>query len=104
MTISFSLEPTPPFRLDLTAWALRRRPENIVDRWDGKNYRRVLVLEGRPVEIEVTQIEPPTRPLLQITTTGWRLTSHREQTLRAYVQRLLGTQIDLRTFDRMATR
>ena len=100
---TFLIRPVPPFRLDLTAWALRRRPENIVDRWNGKDYRRVLVLEGRPVEIEVTQIEPPTRPLLQITTTGWRLTSHREQTLRGYVQRLLGTQIDLRAFYRMAT-
>ena len=68
--VTFLIRAIPPFRLDLTAWALRRRPENIVDRWDGKNYRRVLVLEGRPVEIEVTQIEPPTRPLLQVTTTG----------------------------------
>ena len=29
--ITFSLDPIPPFRLDLTAWALRRRPQNEVD-------------------------------------------------------------------------
>jgi DNA-3-methyladenine glycosylase II len=32
---SFVLEPIPPFRLDLTVWTLRRRPDNIIDRWDG---------------------------------------------------------------------
>lgn len=52
------LEPAPPFRLDLTVWALRRRPDNIVDRWDGKTYCRVLVSESKdnkPFEIAVTQ-------------------------------------------------
>src|SRR5512142_1234972 len=42
-SLSFHLRPLPPFRLDLTAWALRRRARNIVDRWDGV-YRRVLVI------------------------------------------------------------
>ena len=37
--ITFSLDPIPPFRLDLTAWALRRRPQNEVDFWDGETYR-----------------------------------------------------------------
>lgn len=31
----FSITPVPPFRLDLTAWALRRRPENAIDDWNG---------------------------------------------------------------------
>ncbi len=51
--LTFSLEPVAPFRLDLTAWALRRRAENIIDRWDGSTYRRVLILEGLPVEVEI---------------------------------------------------
>ena len=33
---SFLLEPLSPFRLDLTVWVLRRRPDNVVDRWDGQ--------------------------------------------------------------------
>ena len=28
----FVLRPVPPFRLDLTVWALRRRPRNLMDR------------------------------------------------------------------------
>ena len=34
-TISLTLKPAAPFRLDYTAWALRRRPDNTIDRWDG---------------------------------------------------------------------
>jgi hypothetical protein len=44
---TFHLEPVPPFRLDLTVWTLRRRPDNAVDRWDGQTYRRVLHLMER---------------------------------------------------------
>ena len=28
------IDPCGPFRLDLTAWALRRRSHNAVDRWE----------------------------------------------------------------------
>lgn len=100
---TFLIRPIPPFRLDLTAWALRRRPENIVDRWDGETYRRVLVVDGTPVEIAVTQIGPPSRPILQVTANGQRLARQRDRNLRTCVQRLLGTQIDLREFYRIAT-
>ncbi len=54
-SLSFSLKPLPPFRLDLTIWALRRRRDNTVDRWDGMTYRRVLVLDGKPIEMAVVQ-------------------------------------------------
>ena len=53
--ITFTLEPVAPFRLDLTVWALRRRPENAVDRWDGNTYRRVLSLREQPLEVAVVQ-------------------------------------------------
>ena len=45
-TFQFSLAPTPPFRLGLAVWTLRRRVQNAVDRWDGTTYRRVLPLGG----------------------------------------------------------
>ena len=54
--LSFKLKPIVPFRLDLTAWALRRRLNNIVDRWVDESWRRVLVIRGTPVEIMVTQM------------------------------------------------
>jgi hypothetical protein len=57
--IRFLLEPVPPFRLDLTVWALRRRPHNTIDRWDGDAYRRALRLSTDAVaETEVRQTAP----------------------------------------------
>jgi hypothetical protein len=55
---TFTLEPVPPFRLDLTTWALRRRPHNIVDRWDGETYRRALPVAGVVADVEVRQVGP----------------------------------------------
>ncbi|MGH9169538.1 MAG: DNA-3-methyladenine glycosylase family protein [Acidimicrobiales bacterium] len=56
-----SLEVRPPFRLDLTVWALRRRPHNTVDSWDGTTYRRTLLAGGAPVAVAVRQ-EPDDCP------------------------------------------
>ena len=53
---TFVLVPLLPFRLDLTVWTLRRRPDNAVDRWNGQTYRRVLPLPSGPVDVSVTQI------------------------------------------------
>jgi len=44
------LEPISPFRLDLTVWGLRCRPDNIVDLLDGQTYRR-----GLPVPNGLTE-------------------------------------------------
>ena len=60
--LSFRVRQTLPFRLDLTVWALRRRQENIIDRWDGSVYRRVLVVEGLPIEVELSQSGSPGNP------------------------------------------
>ena len=57
-SLAFGIRPAPPFRLDLTAWALRRRARNIIDRWDGTTYRRVLVYGDVPMEAAVTQVAP----------------------------------------------
>jgi hypothetical protein len=53
-------------------WALRRA-SNTVDRWDGATHRRVLVVNGRPLGIEVVQVAPPERPMLRVTVSGSNL-------------------------------
>lgn len=100
--ITFSLEPAAPFRLDLTAWTLRRRAENIIDRCDGSSYRRVLVVERHPAEVEVIQTGPPDKPLLQVTVTGSRLSSGTENIVASALARMLGTSVDLSEFYRFA--
>jgi DNA-3-methyladenine glycosylase II len=100
--IIFSLEPAPPFRLDLTAWALRRRPDNEVDRWDGESYRRALPLNGKFVEVAVTQMGPPNAPRLEVTVTGARRKSGVESSVTAALDRMLGLQARLSKFYHLA--
>ena len=101
---SFSITPVPPFRLDLTVWALRRRPENAVDRWDGRTYRRILMIDGQAVEVAVHQSGGPEEPELEVDLTGSRLTVRQEESARALLERMLGVHKDLKPFYRLATR
>jgi DNA-3-methyladenine glycosylase II len=96
------LRPIPPFRLDLTVWALRRRPRNKIDRWDGVTYRRVLVVKGRPTELAVRQEGPLTRPRLIVTATPSLRTSTERHVVQSALDRLLGLQVDLHAWYRMA--
>lgn len=100
--ITFTLTPHPPFRLDLTVWALRRRPDNIVDRWEDGTYRRVLVIENEPVEIAVTQVGPPDAPVLQVTASGVRLPADVEAAVTGFIEWTLGIERDLTGFYRLA--
>jgi DNA-3-methyladenine glycosylase II len=100
--LSFRLKPLPPFRLDFTVWVLRRRMENTWDRWDGGTYRRVLVLQERPLEVAVTQAGPPDDPELKISATGIRLKAEMEESLTVILGRMLGLQTDLSEFYRLA--
>src|SRR6185437_1974419 len=101
-TISFDMRPTPPFRLDLTAWVLRRRPENLLDRWDGQTYRRALPLENKIVELAIQQIGSPSRPRLAVTAAAKEIPASSEIVLRRKIERLLGTQINLCAFYALA--
>ncbi len=97
-TVSFDLKPIPPFRLDLTAWALRRRKENLIDRWDGFAYRRVLMLGSNPAEVEIIQDGPPERPRLRVTMTARGGAPESKTSLKALLTRMLGLRIDLAPF------
>lgn len=96
------MKPVPPFRLDLTAWALRRRPHNAIDRWDGDTYRRALMLRGGCVEVEVRQTAPPeaARLAMSVATDGDAPQARSEVT--AKLRRMLGLDIDLHGFYRRA--
>lgn len=100
--VAFSLEPVPPFRLDLTAWAIRRRPENLVDRWDGESYRRILAIGRDVVQVTVTQSGGKTTPLLHVVAVGARKGVSTKAMVAAAIERLLGTCIDLQPFYRVA--
>jgi DNA-3-methyladenine glycosylase II len=99
---TFSMPARPPFRLDLTAWALRRRPDNAVDTRDGSTYQRALDVEGATIEVATVQAGSPVAPRLAVTLTGARLDEQSEQAARAALTRLLGPELDLSPFYRLA--
>jgi DNA-3-methyladenine glycosylase II len=97
--IRFALEPVPPFRLDLTVWALRRRPHNAIDRWDGHTYGRALRLRGQAVaEVEVHQTAPPESPRLVVSVAADRPVRQARTEVTAVLQRMLGLDVDLSDF------
>jgi DNA-3-methyladenine glycosylase II len=102
--IFFPLKPLPPFRLDYTVWVLRRRPDNIWDRWDGQAYRRVLLLDDTLLDVAVTQTGPPEEPELKVAAAGTQIRPDTESTLTAVLDRLLGLQSDLAGFYRLAAK
>lgn len=101
---TFTLRPIAPFRLDLTVWALRRRASNLIDRWDGHTYRRVLIIEGKAVEVAVTQTGPPNTPRLRVNLAGKQISVADHAPARKILERLLGIRLDLSEFYGLAAR
>lgn len=101
---SLQLFPRPPFRLDLTAWALRRRGQNAIDTWDGRSYRRALTIEGRPVAIAVTQTGTRDASRLDVTLTGRDVPPSARSVVADALTRLLGLEVDLSGFYARAAR
>ena len=75
-----TLPAVPPFRLDLTVWALRRREKNIFDQWDGVRYIRTLAYGKDSVKITATSGGTEGDPQLIIT-----LESNADLTIQRYL-------------------
>jgi DNA-3-methyladenine glycosylase II len=98
----FEIEPWGPFRLDLTAWALRRHARNAVDRWDAATYARVVSLDDGPVALSVTQVAGPDAPRLSVLLAGRPIDPPAEELARSALSGLLGLTVDLTPFAAMA--
>ena len=96
------LRPVPPFRLDFTVWALRRRQRNLIDRWDGSRYQRAIVIEGRAIELTVHQRGLATSPSVIVTANPPPRTLLERRRIRMAIDRLLGLRIDLSGWYRTA--
>jgi DNA-3-methyladenine glycosylase II len=103
LELAFELCPRPPFQLNLTVWALRRREQNAIDTWDGRSYRRALLVEGEPLELAVAQVGGATAPRLKVMLSGPKIGRAAEAAARSTLARLLGLDVDLSGFyDRAA--
>ena len=96
-------QPVAPYRLDLTVWALRRRPGNVVDRWDGKTYRRAFVVNDRVIEVAVSQEGDPEEPALVIMT-DQNCASEEKIQITTMLMKMLGMEWDLSEFYKLAKR
>jgi DNA-3-methyladenine glycosylase II len=96
--ISFTLKPLPPFSLELTVWALRRRPNNEVDRWDGKNYSRIFVFEDNAVKVTVSQEGGLNKPELRVVAVGENFNSQIKSRISATLVKMFSIRKDLREF------
>jgi DNA-3-methyladenine glycosylase II len=98
-TARFTVAPRLPYSLALTAARYARFPE-VVDRFDGRVYRRLLPA-GRGTVVEVEQAGPPFRARLAVTLTGPQA---RSAAARAAAEALvvgpLGAGADVRRFSR----
>ena len=103
LRLDFEIHPLPPFRLDLCAWALRRRSVNIVDRWDGVSYRRAFSLTEGPVGCTVRAMGGRNDSTLDVTLLGGLLGERVEEDVRTRLESMLGTEIDLSGFYAMAS-
>ncbi len=86
----------PPYRLDLTATALRRLSTNVVDVFDGCVYRRMLGESMQPVLLEVSQSAPDALTL--------RVTGTTDIDIAVLTGRMLGGDVDLSHFYAVAAR
>ncbi len=101
---TFRLQARPPFRLDLTVWALRRQPHNTIDRWDGAIFRRVLVVDGDALAVAARQVGAHDRPRLMVELTGERITLGSRRRAAAALRLMLGLDLDLAGFYALARR
>ncbi|HEX8961321.1 MAG TPA: hypothetical protein VF775_07085 [Geobacteraceae bacterium] len=103
-SVSFTLKPLPPFRLDLTVWVLRRRPDNQIDSWDGATYRRALVLQRGVAFVAARQAGSDASPVLHVTLTALRPDAGATREAAETLERMLGLRADLGGFYDLATR
>jgi DNA-3-methyladenine glycosylase II len=100
MRASLGLVPARPYSLTRTTSRFARFPDEI-DRADERGYRRMLIVEGRPLLVRVHQSGPPSRARLEIALEGKgaRRASARRAAERL-AERALGARDDVRPFYR----
>ena len=98
----FTIDVEPPFRLDLTVWALRRRSINETDRWDGSEYGRTICVGQTAVRLAVRQVEFRGMPKLLVRVSGAGDCARIREAARRMLDYVLGLDVDLTDFYAMA--
>ncbi len=96
--INTTMKPSLPYSLCLTAARFARFPD-VVDLFDGTSYRRLLLVQGTPLLVEVRQEGSPRRALLHIRLSGaFARCREARDALHNVLNRSLGAFADIRPF------
>jgi len=100
--LRFRLKPVAPFRLDLTAWALKRRPHNRIDLFDDGVYRRTLNVGSICANVAIEQTRGCEDPEIEVVAKGHRSVRDLRREIESTIIRMLGLDRDLSDFYRVA--
>lgn len=103
MTSSFKIPIPSTFRLDYTVWALRRRPNNIMDNWDGQYYQRVFVLDKKALLVTVNQVKQKNKSFLRVSSSS-QIDAKIKKKISNLLIKMLGIAIDLKPFYKLAAK
>jgi len=94
----FTVTPERPYSLALTAERFRRFPE-VIDRFDGKSYRRLVFVDKSPLLVVVTQTGPPRHATLDVSLQGKpSRTPEARRVALHLVEESLGTRVAVAPF------
>lgn len=100
--VEFTTAVSAPFRLDLTAWALRRRSSNTIDQWTDGRYARLIVHRDCSVRVLVTQPQSAPQELVVTLRSNEQIGERLQADARSLVHKMLGVEVDLTAFYRLA--
>lgn len=102
--LTLHIKPRPPFRLDLTVWALRRQPHNKIDLWNGQTYTRIFLVAGKPVKVEVKQEGKAPDPWLSVLVSADSLIEKEiiRKEISSFLEKTMGIDEDVKGFYRIA--
>ncbi len=95
----FTLPAVAPFRLDLIVWALRRRENNIIDRWDGRHYVRIFPAGHEAMKWTVTQGDAPGGAAVEVLLQSrHEIAPQAREDAQKLAEEMLGLGVNLRPF------
>lgn len=99
--MNFALKPKPPFDFNLTLGIYQKFENDLVDRFDGKTYKRVLLVDGKPYLTKTVSngsIESPNLEVEVEPTSGTNVQNETKKKLRF----MLGIDDDVAAFYKLA--
>jgi DNA-3-methyladenine glycosylase II len=98
----FTLTPVPPYSFAHTVHRFTRFADEIVDRVEPKRYQRLLPTGRHFALATVTDVGTTAKPLLQVELQGSRKSELDHPALSTQLRHILGTDLDLKPFYRLA--